>query len=60
MFSKELLFKPDTDWNAIIWANETKIYSFGLNSYHQVWKNNNKEFKLQNTIPNVEQCNCME
>lgn len=50
-FSKELLFKPDTYWNTIIWANETKIYSFGLNSYHQVWKNNNKEFKSQITIP---------
>lgn len=25
-FSKELLFKPDTDWNTIIWAKDIFIW----------------------------------
>ncbi len=36
-----------------MWSDETKIYIFGINSTHHVWRRKKDEYNPKNTIPTL-------
>uniref|UniRef100_A0AAZ3PJR5 Tc1-like transposase DDE domain-containing protein n=1 Tax=Oncorhynchus tshawytscha TaxID=74940 RepID=A0AAZ3PJR5_ONCTS len=45
--------KGGTFWRNVLWSDETKIYLFGHNDHHYVWRKKGDACKPKNSIPTV-------
>uniref|UniRef100_A0A6I8RG85 Uncharacterized protein n=1 Tax=Xenopus tropicalis TaxID=8364 RepID=A0A6I8RG85_XENTR len=52
-FANEHLNDSVSDWEKVLWSDETKIELFGINSTRCVWRKKNAAYDPQNTIPTV-------
>ncbi|KAE8600677.1 hypothetical protein XENTR_v10013352 [Xenopus tropicalis] len=52
-FANEHLNDSVSDWEKVLWSDETKIELFGINSTRCVWRKKNAAYDPQNTVPTV-------
>uniref|UniRef100_A0AAY5KCW6 Transposase Tc1-like domain-containing protein n=1 Tax=Esox lucius TaxID=8010 RepID=A0AAY5KCW6_ESOLU len=52
-FANDHLDDPEEEWEKVMWAAETKLDPFGLNSTRRVWRKKMDEYNPKNTIPTV-------
>lgn len=52
-FANEHLNDLESDWEKVLWSDETKIELFGINSTHRVWRERHAAYDPKNTIPTV-------
>ncbi|CAJ0930142.1 unnamed protein product [Ranitomeya imitator] len=52
-FTNEHLDDSVSDWEKVLWSDETKIKLFGINSTRRVWRKRNAAYDPKNTIPTV-------
>uniref|UniRef100_A0AAY4AD58 Transposase n=1 Tax=Denticeps clupeoides TaxID=299321 RepID=A0AAY4AD58_9TELE len=52
-FANEHLNDSESDWEKVLWSDETKIELFGINSTRRVWRKKNAAYDPQNTVPTV-------
>lgn len=52
-FANEHLNVLESDWEKVLWSDETKIELFGINSTRRVWRKRNAACDPKNTIPTV-------
>uniref|UniRef100_A0A803JLA2 Transposase Tc1-like domain-containing protein n=1 Tax=Xenopus tropicalis TaxID=8364 RepID=A0A803JLA2_XENTR len=52
-FANEHLNDSVSDWEKVLWSDETKIELFGINSTRCVWRKKNAAYDPQNTVPAV-------
>uniref|UniRef100_A0AAY4B5U8 Transposase Tc1-like domain-containing protein n=1 Tax=Denticeps clupeoides TaxID=299321 RepID=A0AAY4B5U8_9TELE len=49
-FANEHLNDSESDWEKVLWSDETKIELFGINSTRCVWRKKNAAYDPQNTV----------
>ncbi|KAI4880001.1 hypothetical protein NFI96_029183 [Prochilodus magdalenae] len=52
-FANEHLDDSESDWEKVLWSDETKIELFGINSTRRVWRKRNADYDPKNTVPTV-------
>ncbi|KAI4885888.1 hypothetical protein NFI96_032830 [Prochilodus magdalenae] len=52
-FATEHLDDSESDWEKVLWSDETKIELFGINSNHRVWRKRNADYDPKNTVSTV-------
>uniref|UniRef100_A0A803K637 Transposase n=1 Tax=Xenopus tropicalis TaxID=8364 RepID=A0A803K637_XENTR len=52
-FANEHLNVSVSNWEKVLWSDETKIELFGINSTRCVWRKKNTAYDPQNTVPTV-------
>ena len=52
-FAKEMLEKPSSFWESVIWSDESKFNLFGSDGKAMVWRTPREEFDLKCTVPTV-------
>ncbi|KAI4904987.1 hypothetical protein NFI96_002412 [Prochilodus magdalenae] len=52
-FANEHLDDSESDWEKVLWSDETKIELFGINSTRRVWRKINADYGPKNTVPTV-------
>ncbi|KAI4872697.1 hypothetical protein NFI96_008434, partial [Prochilodus magdalenae] len=52
-FASEHLDDSESDWEKVLWSDETKIELFGINSTRCVWRKRNADYDPKNTVPTV-------
>jgi hypothetical protein len=52
-FANAMLQKPDSNWQSVLWTDETKIELFGKNEKQRVWRKPNSAFQQKNLKPTV-------
>uniref|UniRef100_UPI001658C8D3 hypothetical protein n=1 Tax=Salmonella sp. S103_04178 TaxID=2665595 RepID=UPI001658C8D3 len=52
-FANEHLDDSESDWEKVLWSDETKIELFGINSTRRVWRKRNAAYDPKNTVPTV-------
>ncbi|KAI4874848.1 hypothetical protein NFI96_010395 [Prochilodus magdalenae] len=52
-FASEHLDDSESDWEKVLWSDETKIELFGINSTRRVWRQRKANYDPKNTVPTV-------
>ncbi|KAI4876387.1 hypothetical protein NFI96_017853 [Prochilodus magdalenae] len=52
-FANEHLDDSESDWEKVLWSDETKIELFGINLTRHVWRKRNADYDPKNTVPTV-------
>ncbi|GBN34002.1 hypothetical protein AVEN_143999-1 [Araneus ventricosus] len=52
-FTKSMLNKPETYWNNVLFADESKFYIFGSDGRIMVWRRKNEELNPKNLVGTV-------
>lgn len=52
-YANDHLKDAQSDWEKVLWSDETKIELFGLNSTRHVWRKKNAAYDPKNTVPTV-------
>ena len=52
-YANDHLKDAQSDWEKVLWSDETKIELFGLNSTRRVWRKKNAAYDPRNTVPTV-------
>ncbi|KAI4876250.1 hypothetical protein NFI96_009865 [Prochilodus magdalenae] len=52
-FASEHLDDSESDWEKVLWSDETNIELFGINSTRRVWRKRNADYDPKNTVPTV-------
>lgn len=52
-YASDHLQDAQSDWEKVLWSDETKIELFGLNSTRRVWRKKNAAYDPKNTVPTI-------